>query len=257
MTTYKSPIDSMWIQQPSAASANTPPQYPYNNATQTESGHLYEMDDTPGQERIRMQHGKTGTFFEMAPNGDHTVKIQGDGYEIIAGAKNVTITGVCNITINGDCNMEVFGNKNELIHGNYDLEVVGDMHLRCKGDADIGSDNNLTLVASETGSGDLFLSALTNLHLSSDLFVDGTIHCDMLNADSRVNAGMGVGAGLAGVFSEGPIISLESVTAPFGTFGTMDAVLMTDVINTGIYDAHIHMSPKGPTSPPLTPFLGV
>jgi hypothetical protein len=39
--------------------------------------------------------------------------------------------------------------------------------------------------------------------------------------------------------------------------GILDAVLMSDIINKGIYNTHIHNSPKGPTSPPLTPFFGV
>jgi hypothetical protein len=250
MTTYKPPISSMWIQQPSAATANTPPQYPYNNVTQTESGHLYEMDDTPGQERIRLQHGKSGTFFEMAPNGDQTVTIKGDGYEIIAGNKNVTISGVCNITINGDCNMEVFGNKNEKIHGNYDLEVMGDIHVRGRDNIDIGSDNTLLLAASEIGTGDLYLAAATNVYCASELHVGGSIACDMLNAESRVNAGTGLRAGIAGVFSEGPITSLVSVISPSAVFGISGSVLHYDVVNNGIFDAHIHVK-SGPNLLPM------
>jgi hypothetical protein len=37
----------------------------------------------------------------------------------------------------------------------------------------------------------------------------------------------------------------------------MDAVLMTDIITSAIYNSHIHTSPKGPTSPPLMRFFGV
>jgi hypothetical protein len=47
------------------------------------------------------------------------------------------------------------------------------------------------------------------------------------------------------------------VEAPLVKTGILDAVLMSDVINKGIYNTHIHNSPKGPTSPPLTPFFGV
>jgi hypothetical protein len=56
--------------------------YPYNDAKQTESGHLFEMDDTPTRERIRLQHGKSLTFIEMQPNGDQVHKVFGDDYEI-------------------------------------------------------------------------------------------------------------------------------------------------------------------------------
>ena len=68
---------------------------------------------------------------------------------------------------------------------------------------------------------------------------------------------IGVYAGPLGVYSLGPVTSLTLVTSPLAQFGIMNAVLMSDIINKGIYNTHIHNSPKGPTSPPLTPFFGV
>ena len=38
-------------------------QYPYNHATYTESGHLFELDDTREFERVSLQH-RLGTYFE-------------------------------------------------------------------------------------------------------------------------------------------------------------------------------------------------
>jgi hypothetical protein len=254
--TYKPPIDSMWLQQPSAATANTPPQYPYNNVTQTESGHLYEMDDTPGQERIRLQHGKSGTFFEMAPNGDQTVTIKGDGYEIIAGNKNVTISGVCNITINGDCNMEVFGDKNELIHGDYNLDVKGAVVMRGRQDIDFMADGDMTIAANENFGGTMYLEASETVYIASELQVGGSIACDMINAESRINAGTGLYAGPDGLFSVGPITSLVSVISPLALLGISNSVLAFDIINDSIYDAHFHIDSKGGlTTPSLLPMV--
>ena len=45
------------------------PVYPNNKVTQTPSGHVIEIDDTPDAERIHIYH-KSGTFIEMQPNGD-------------------------------------------------------------------------------------------------------------------------------------------------------------------------------------------
>jgi hypothetical protein len=42
-----------------------------------------------------------------------------------------------------------------------------------------------------------------------------------------INAGISVNA-------------VTSVNAPTGNFGLMTAVMMTDVINTGIFDTHVH-----------------
>ena len=43
--------------------------YPYNHVVETESGHIMEIDDSPGAERLYRQH-RTGTFEEIHANGD-------------------------------------------------------------------------------------------------------------------------------------------------------------------------------------------
>jgi len=45
------------------------PSYPNNQVIRTRSGHVIEYDDTTGKERISFMH-KSGSFIEMAPNGD-------------------------------------------------------------------------------------------------------------------------------------------------------------------------------------------
>lgn len=98
-----------WTEPVSAANNNTKPVYPYNQVRMTESGHTFEMDDTPSRERVRLQH-RTGTFIEMHPNGDEVHKVYGNGYEITVSNKNVLIKGNCDITIEGDCNLNIGGN---------------------------------------------------------------------------------------------------------------------------------------------------
>src|SRR3974390_822155 len=44
-------------------------QYPYNQKHVTRSGHEIEFDDTPGHTRIRIAHGKSGTYTEISDNG--------------------------------------------------------------------------------------------------------------------------------------------------------------------------------------------
>jgi len=91
--------------------------YPYNHVYESESGHLMEIDDSPGGERLHREH-MSGTFEEWHPNGDKVVKVVGHNYEIIAKSSNVIITGDVNVTIEGT--------KKELIKGDYILEVEGD-----------------------------------------------------------------------------------------------------------------------------------
>jgi hypothetical protein len=82
-----SPSDNSWTEPESARNTETPPVYPYNNIQQTESGHSFEMDDTPTRERVRLQH-RIGTFLEMHPDGDEVHKVYGTGYEIYLKGKN-------------------------------------------------------------------------------------------------------------------------------------------------------------------------
>ena len=91
--------------------------YPYNHVHESESGHIREIDDSPGAERLFTQH-TSGTFEEIHPTGTKVVKIIGDNYEIIAGSSNVSISGNVNLT--------VAGTVRELIKGDYHLEVEGD-----------------------------------------------------------------------------------------------------------------------------------
>ena len=101
----------------STASPYTSAKYPLNHVTESESGHIHEIDDTPAGERLMTQH-RSGTFEEIHPDGSKVVKVVGDNYEIIAGQSNVLITGAVNLTVEG--------NVRELIKGDYVLEVEGD-----------------------------------------------------------------------------------------------------------------------------------
>ena len=79
------------------AAAYVSGQYPYNHVHESESGHIHEIDDTKGGERLYRQH-MSGTFEEIHPDGSKVVKIIGDNYEIIAGKSNIAIFGDVNIT---------------------------------------------------------------------------------------------------------------------------------------------------------------
>jgi len=282
------PTKGTWTEPQSGATTDNPPKFPYNNCTQTECGHSFELDDTPNQERIRIQHGKKPSFIELQATGDVVHKIVGNGFEIIAGNKNITISGFCNITINGDCNMHVIGDKNEKIDGNYNIEVAGKYDLRSHGEISVSGDDDVSISANENFGGSLRLAAAENLYLNGDLDVGGSITCDTLDAESRVNAGLGVYAGPYGftsalgglslgmpdpsepvavpgcIFTVGTINSLVSVNAPIGNFPIatntllLNAIWMKDIVNTAMHDHHIHpvlSKDFGVTGPPNLPFI--
>lgn len=100
------------------------PRYPFNKVYESESGHIQEIDDTPGNERLNRQH-VAGTFEEIYNDGTRNVKIVGNDFEVVVGNKNIHVKGNCNMTFQG--------NLRQLVHGNYHLEVEKDMTMNIHG----------------------------------------------------------------------------------------------------------------------------
>jgi len=103
--------------------------YPYNHVFESESGHITEVDDTPGAERTFRQH-KTGTYEEVIADGTKTVKVIGDNYEIIMGSSNVYIDGAVNLTVKGDVRHLVKGNYHLEVEGNYTQKIHKNMRTK-------------------------------------------------------------------------------------------------------------------------------
>lgn len=93
-------------------------QYPYNKVIKTEGGHVIELDDTPGHERIHMYH-KSGTYTEINSAGQKVEKVANNNYHIVAGNEEVYINGNVNVRVTGDVNI--------VVDGNYSLNVTGDV----------------------------------------------------------------------------------------------------------------------------------
>lgn len=255
-----------WLEPESAANTDFQPQYPYNNITQTPSGHSFEMDDTPGRERVKLMH-RTGTFIEMHPNGDEVHKVYGDGYEITIKDKNVLVQGKCNITILGDSVTEIQGNKYEVVRGDYNLVVNGDLNIQGRKGIDIASQEVTKLTSNPLFGGYLDLNTGGDLHIKGDCIVEGVLRAGDIFSETSVVATLGVQAGPYGFVSVlgglsigipvafpgminciGMINAQIMMTSPIGSFALMDAVLMTDTINTTLHNVHFHMTWKGPSS---------
>lgn len=77
--------------------------YPNNKVIETTSGHIVELDDTEGAERIRLYH-KSGSFVEMHPNGD-VVQSHKNRWQITTGNDSARVTGDVNIFVDGNANL--------------------------------------------------------------------------------------------------------------------------------------------------------
>ena len=180
--------------------------YPYNHVFESESGHLTEVDDTPGGERTFRSHS-SGTYEEIVADGSKTVKVIGDNCEIILGGSNVYIAGAVNLTIagtvrhlvKGDYHLEVEGNYTQKIHKNMRTkigagEIGGNLEEEIKGTHSfnidqavkgrIGKDVNVTTEGDETriNNGKFTLTAKSDINAITS---GGTIR---LNAKSSIFA---------------------------------------------------------------------
>jgi hypothetical protein len=107
------------------------PQYPLNFSIESESGHAFELDDSPGVERVMLAH-KSGSFTEIDAQGNRVDKIVKDKYSIIVGSDYVSIDGSCNITVVGDTNLKVKGVLSAEAK-TINLNASGDVKIRAGG----------------------------------------------------------------------------------------------------------------------------
>lgn len=138
--------------------------YPFNKVTSTESGHVFELDDTPGAERINLYH-RVGSYWEIDHNGTQTSRVAGDRFEfserdhfeavkgskviyvegevdvVVKNGAKLNVQGQCDIVVNGNANVTVGGNMDARVQGNTDLQVGGDMSTAVKGDYRVRADS--------------------------------------------------------------------------------------------------------------------
>ena len=144
------------------------PVYPYNKVYQSESGHVIEVDDTVGKERLSTYH-RSGTFQEVHPDGSVVQRIVNDNYQVVAKDDKIYIAGNAdltvekgNVTINvntGNVDMKVLkGNvTSEITEGNLKADIL-------KGTTDVLSEGKITITGNNT------------TEIISDTTITGTLH---------------------------------------------------------------------------------
>lgn len=166
-----------WSQPPIPFNAR----YPYNRMEQSESGHLFELDDTPDNERVNFMH-RTGSGIEIDVNGTQVNRIVGDGYEIIdrngyvyvKGAYSITAEGTTQIYVNADCYLRVAG------HTQIDLEQDLDMNVARDFNLNIGGNWNTTVAGNNT----LQIGGTQTVNVgSTDTLVVGSNQSITINGD--------------------------------------------------------------------------
>jgi len=140
-----------WNQSPTPYNA----EYPFNNVYQSESGHLFEFDDSVDRERIHLYH-KKGTFFEIDHNGTQVTRVVGDNYTIlerngyvhVVGNVDVTVDGAKTLRVENTLDVEVHGKTVINLHSDADLNVAGTFNITAGGDINIKSGGTIAMDAS-------------------------------------------------------------------------------------------------------------
>ena len=134
-------------------------EYPYNHILETESGHYVEFDDTPGNERIQIHHRK-GSYVEIHPDGNITVKAIGNVTNIVDGNLDTIVHGNYSLTVKGTMDVYSYGKITELfkddrkttIKGKETLEITGDITETFKVNITTEITGNLTTDITGLGS---------------------------------------------------------------------------------------------------------
>lgn len=139
--------------------------YPYNHVIyESESGHVIEMDDTPGKERVNIHH-RSGSHIEMLADGRVIIKSANDVFELchasahenVVGAKDVTVGERMKLRVGNALDVQVVdgnatinvdsGNANITVNGNVNLDVSGNYDADIGGTCNISSGGNMKFTA--------------------------------------------------------------------------------------------------------------
>ena len=176
------------------------PLYPYNNATETESGHIFELDDTPGNERIHIAH-RNGSFIEWFPSGTRVEKVTKSRYSITMADDHVHIMGKCQITVSGKAQIKVIGDCSLEVGGNLSANAASGIHFSTGGPINLkGQSFNV-----DVSPGDYTIVGKT-VHISAAAEMDMTSGSDM-----NRQAGGGINDSAGGQWLAGG--SYASITA--------------------------------------------
>lgn len=249
VTEVKMPTDydsnAAWSEPGSAYAAK----YPYNWVKESASGHVIEVDDTPGAERILIFH-RSGAYIQIDSGGGTSTKTMGDKYDIneenchvyIGGKSMITVEGDATMYVGGSLTSEVMGNLNMNVHGDYNLNVAG-TSTHVSGDA---IKQKASAVYSEASGAEYSIVA------GSDVIIDGGGAVSVKSGDDMSMGAGGVVSVNAGgnVAIDGSEVHLNSgMSEPVDSVGKMPfPAPQSKSTSINKHDNPSNMPPKGTLS---------
>jgi len=157
--------------EPLVVNGTYKPEYPYNHVYSTETGHLFEFDDSSSHNRILLSHS-SGSYFEYSNDGTLVSHIVSKMFEVVSNDKFSLIEGDSIETIDGGLKLKV--NKSDSSGNNFDIEV--------------GSNSNFNIMV-RSGSCNFHVNGNVNMFANDDI----NMTCDnfRLDASNKVTISSG------------------------------------------------------------------
>lgn len=114
---------------------------------ETKGGHVFIIDNTPGNKRIIVLH-PTGTYTSMTDKGDYTEKVTGDMFTIVEKDWKVNILKDSIEVIQGDHRINIKKDMFENIEGNKTSNVNGDVKEKIGGSLTVAIDGDAAVTVS-------------------------------------------------------------------------------------------------------------
>ena len=133
--------------------------YPHNHVRETESGHIRELDDTVGAERIHERH-TSGSGYEIHPDGSKVTRVKKDNYTIVSNDEYTHIQGTSRQTTDEGLRVRVNSKGEE--GNNYNIEVGQGSNVNVEVN---GGNINLTTLGSGGDAGDINVNAARDLNM--------------------------------------------------------------------------------------------
>tara|TARA_B100000029_G_scaffold100606_2_gene90813 strand:+ start:3213 stop:4085 length:873 start_codon:yes stop_codon:yes gene_type:complete len=164
--------------------------YPKNWVQSTSAGHMIEMNNTKGGERVRFLHGQTRNFIDMDWKKDTYLKSYNDTYVltdhnlVIKVGKQLKEDKLClhvigdvRLYVEGDMHTEVDGNRYDIVHKNWEMKCGGVYTLRAEENMGITSKNQMKLESNSYENKTTFLKNDLSEGGSVEEIVKGNYEC--------------------------------------------------------------------------------
>ena len=132
-------------------------EYPHNHVYESEAGHIREIDDTPGKERIHERHA-SGSGYEIHPDGSKVTRVKQDNYTITTNDDYTHIQGTQRHTT--DEGVRIRCNANGEDGNNYNIEVGANANVNVE-----VNKGNINLTTLNPDVGDININASRNLNI--------------------------------------------------------------------------------------------